>query len=456
MSSTKQKLVLICTTTWFAFFSLVSPVFAAISYSYDANGNLLSDGSTCYKYNDANQLSRVYICASNAPIADYNYNSTGDRIVKKIYTNGTLSQTVYSPEKEYETIKLANGTTQNSSYYYANDQLIAKKAPDGTKTYYQNDQLGSSSLTTNATGGVVENSTYLPFGEVRSGGILSKYQFTGQEKDNESGLNYYGARYYNSHLAHFTQPDTLLPDLYDPQQLNRYAYAKNNPIKFTDPSGHFVKEINLFATEMTLLSIGTSSFMSMATGWFVGGFLIGGGIYGAAYCWSMSTCPSSTGLGHAALLGAQMAAETPYVKVASALAGTFGTAKDVFKGDSMAVDANIYGIDREHLTQSLFSIEPYDPMKDPDFYSKMDRNLNPTLPTWNSINNPVKANQSTSTKNNGGFNQTVNPTGAAKSFINFGNTLANSSKSQNIFSNLTPSAPQKTVSKSVMDLKLNW
>jgi pyocin large subunit-like protein len=51
---------------------------------------------------------------------------------------------------------------------------------------------------------------------------------------------YYGARYYSPEVRVFTQPDTLLPDPYDPQALNRYSYALNNPLKYSDPSGHII------------------------------------------------------------------------------------------------------------------------------------------------------------------------------------------------------------------------
>ncbi|WP_255350263.1 RHS repeat-associated core domain-containing protein [Methanosarcina sp. 2.H.T.1A.6] len=86
----------------------------------------------------------------------------------------------------------------------------------------------------------VERTDYFPYGQVRSGG-LEKYGFTGQENDADTGLMYYGARYYSPGYRVFVQPDTLLPDPYNPQALNRYSYALNNPVKYTDPSGHYVE-----------------------------------------------------------------------------------------------------------------------------------------------------------------------------------------------------------------------
>jgi RHS repeat-associated protein len=75
---------------------------------------------------------------------------------------------------------------------------------------------------------------------VQSGG-LEKYGFTGQENDANTGLMYYGARYYSPEYRIFIQPDTMLPDPYNPQALNRYAYALNNPVKYTDSRGHYIE-----------------------------------------------------------------------------------------------------------------------------------------------------------------------------------------------------------------------
>jgi RHS repeat-associated protein len=95
-------------------------------------------------------------------------------------------------------------------------------------------------LLVNESGLEVERTEYFPYGQVQSGG-LEKYGFTGQENDIDTGLMYYGARYYSPEYRIFIQPDTLLPDVYNPQALNRYSYALNNPVKYTDPSGHYVE-----------------------------------------------------------------------------------------------------------------------------------------------------------------------------------------------------------------------
>jgi RHS repeat-associated protein len=230
--------ILLFFTTFFTLGSV--PARATTTYLYDANGNMTSDGTNCYFYNDANQLSEVKNCSSNQVVAQYIYDSNGNRIAKKEYANGTLATTVYSPRDDYETVKTAsNGATSNTTYYFANNQLLAKKNSDGSKNYYLSDHLGSATVIVDQNGNVVEATTYEPYGKVRTGGLASKYQYTGQEKDLETGLNYYNARYYNSDIAHFTQPDDVIPLLYNPQTLNRYSYVYNNPLTYVDPSGHF-------------------------------------------------------------------------------------------------------------------------------------------------------------------------------------------------------------------------
>lgn len=233
----KLLVILLIFSTFFSFTAF--PAFAATSYLYDANGNMTSDGTNCYTYNETNQLAQVKNCSTNQTTAEYIYDYNGNRLVKKIYTNGVLSKTVYSPGDEYETTKIAsNGANQNTSYYFANGQLIAKKNPDGSKIYYQNDHLGSTGILTDQSGNLVEETSYDPWGDIKSGGLASKYLYTGQEKDPETNLNYYNARYYDSSMRRFTQADDVIANIYNPQGLNRYSYVNNNPVNYTDPTGH--------------------------------------------------------------------------------------------------------------------------------------------------------------------------------------------------------------------------
>jgi RHS repeat-associated protein len=213
--------------------------------AYDANGNMLSEGIRCYEYNNANQLSKVKRCANGQIIAEYIYDYKGMRLIKKNYNDGALANTVISWSDSFETKDIVGGSIETTNYFFANNEMVAKKNPDGSKVYFHNDHLGSNTLTTNQWGSQVEVVAYDPWGKVLGSANQSKFQFTGQEKDNETGLNYYGARYYNSDLKRFTQPDPFIQDIYNPQSLNRYTYALNNPLKYTDPTGH-VSITNIF------------------------------------------------------------------------------------------------------------------------------------------------------------------------------------------------------------------
>ncbi len=213
----------------------------AITYqlSYDAAGNLIQDGERYYEYNSLNQLVRVREKTSTGKILEeYSYDANGDR-VKKVSYNGNAKTTTYYVSPEF--VREVNGTgTFDTIYYYANGVLVARKDSNGKKLFYHPNYLGSTDIVTDEAGNLVEETAYLPFGMVLAGGN-DRYLFTGKELDKNTGLMYYGARYYSPFLRHFTQADTVLADVYDPQQLNRYAYARNNPQKYVDPSGNFIQ-----------------------------------------------------------------------------------------------------------------------------------------------------------------------------------------------------------------------
>ena len=106
--------------------------------------------------------------------------------------------------------------------------------------YFHNDHLGSPVATTNQNGDVVWSADYEPFGqpfnEVAEDG-QNKRKYNDKELDADTGLYYYGARYYDADIGRFTTADIVPGSPTDPQSLNRYVYVKNNPMKFIDPSG---------------------------------------------------------------------------------------------------------------------------------------------------------------------------------------------------------------------------
>lgn len=109
-------------------------------------------------------------------------------------------------------------------------------------SYYHTDAVGSVRVITNQTGAVVERYDYVPFGQLWQPPVnpVSTRRFAGKERDAETGLDYFGARYYASRTGRFTTIDPVLnieAALTEPQRWNRYAYALNNPLAVVDPDG---------------------------------------------------------------------------------------------------------------------------------------------------------------------------------------------------------------------------
>jgi RHS repeat-associated protein len=137
-----------------------------------------------------------------------------------------------TPFAHYE---VSNGVM--TKYYFFAGQRIAMKR-DGVLTYLHSDHLGSTVLETNTSGQIVSDQRYYAYGKQRdTGPVGTDHRFTGQKQD-ASGLVYMNARYYDPVLGQFISPDTLVPDPGVLMDYNRYGYARGNPLKFDDPSGH--------------------------------------------------------------------------------------------------------------------------------------------------------------------------------------------------------------------------
>jgi RHS repeat-associated protein len=157
--------------------------------------------------------------------------------------------------------------------YNAGGQLIAEYHSDpvppaaggGGTSYLTSDHLGSTRVVTKADGAVKARYDYLPFGEELGSGIggrtvgmgysawdTTRQKFTQKERDNESGLDYFLARYYSSAQGRFTSPDPValtVERLTDPQRINLYGYTRNNRLAFIDPTGEIITFANKEARE---------------------------------------------------------------------------------------------------------------------------------------------------------------------------------------------------------------
>jgi RHS repeat-associated protein len=110
-------------------------------------------------------------------------------------------------------------------------------------------------VTDNAGNQIGTTVKYLPFGETRLGSVPTNKLFTGQRLDG-TGLYYYNARYYDPTIGRFISPDTMIQNPANPQCFNRYSYCLNNPLKYTDPSGHWEWLLGLAAVTAWIPVVG--------------------------------------------------------------------------------------------------------------------------------------------------------------------------------------------------------
>ncbi|MBK7926931.1 MAG: RHS repeat-associated core domain-containing protein [Bryobacterales bacterium] len=166
------------------------------------------------------------------------------------------NKTVYHYDAEGRRVRREGVGGEAVFVYDGMGELALELAANSTGAgigYLTADQLGSTRVVTGADGAARECFDYLPFGQElnwpcgQSGG--TRVRFTGKERDAETGLDYFGARYMSAAQGRFTSPDpfSILQEakdreeldeyLADPQNWNRYAYVGNNPLKFIDPDG---------------------------------------------------------------------------------------------------------------------------------------------------------------------------------------------------------------------------
>jgi RHS repeat-associated protein len=158
--------------------------------------------------------------------------TSSDGTVQPIYTGESTSPV--------SSIFATSGVTGTASHIDVNEGKGIY--PTSTTTYYHTNQINSSTLVTAGSGWPVWQATYLPYGEEYNPEIGTEhFKFTGKERDTETLLDYFGARYYSNTSGRFMTPDTGVDQHpIDPQSWNLYAYARNNPLRFIDPSGNYL------------------------------------------------------------------------------------------------------------------------------------------------------------------------------------------------------------------------
>jgi RHS repeat-associated protein len=223
------------------------------SDAYDAFGNLQHHQDLCQNGNSPcaqyDREGRMVGMTQGGNVVQYDYDGEGRR-VRKTETGASPVTTIYVYDAKGDLA--AEYNTQGGT-------------PETGRRYLTVDHLASTRLLTDDNGAVVQRLDYFPFGQAipgapgleaygnRNASRVSGYnsttsltlQFTGKERDAETGLDYFGARYFSSAQGRWTSPDwSAVPqpvpyaDLNDPQTLNLYGYVRNNPLSIRDFDGH--------------------------------------------------------------------------------------------------------------------------------------------------------------------------------------------------------------------------
>jgi RHS repeat-associated protein len=215
-------------------------------YSYDAAGNLLNDGNHRYAYDAENHLKCVdpdpttWSCTTATML--YTYDAEGHR-VRASNPAGT-SGLEYLYDLQDHAITHLNVSTGGwvRGEIFAGASHLATYA-DGTTYFNETDWLGTERSRSNMSAAQCQTTRSLPFGDGTSNPINicnpTLDFFTGKERDSESSLDYFGARYYSSRMGQFlsADPSNAGADALDPQSWNAYSYGGNNPVTRIDPNG---------------------------------------------------------------------------------------------------------------------------------------------------------------------------------------------------------------------------
>jgi RHS repeat-associated protein len=206
--------------------------------SYDLAGNMTNDGSYAYTFDAEN-----HITSGNA--VTYTYDGNGMRVEK---SSGTLYWRAITGDVLAETD--TSGNTKNEYIYFAGQRVAWWSGSGGSASLYYiySDALGTTRTITESNGTVCYDADFTPYGQelthTNNCPSTYNYKFTGYERDTETQLDYAFARYYNSRLGRFMSADPMDGSLGNPQSLNRYAYAVNNPANFIDPLGLYCVDKN--------------------------------------------------------------------------------------------------------------------------------------------------------------------------------------------------------------------
>ena len=189
-----------------------------------------------YSYDNYNRLTKLKTANKTTT---YKYNARGYRVEKK--TNSKTTKYLY----EYDKVVLETDENNNQTAFqvYGTNLLYRSAKGDTGSTqsyYYLYNAHGDVTSLLDPSGNIAVSYDYDAFGNIKgqTGTADNPIRYAGYQYDEESGLYYLNARYYDSITARFLSEDTYTGQKNDPLSLNLYTYCENNPIIYDDPSGH--------------------------------------------------------------------------------------------------------------------------------------------------------------------------------------------------------------------------
>jgi RHS repeat-associated protein len=213
--------------------NLTVPATATISPTYDANGNLTSNGNgQTYTWDAENRL--VTVTYSGGAASNFNYDALGQRVsIIEKNSSGTVTGTkqfIWADGRMQEQ-RDSTGTTVTAQFYSQGEQI------GGNKYFYTADHLGSIREITNSTGSIIARYDYDPFGRstLVSGTNLSDFQYAGMYMHQPSGLNLTLFRAYDPNTGRWLSRDPLA----EAAGINLYQYVGNEPVNGIDPDGRY-------------------------------------------------------------------------------------------------------------------------------------------------------------------------------------------------------------------------
>ena len=261
------------------------------TYTYDNNGNVTAIGSLDYTWDWRNRLASAE--RSGGGITTYGYDHTGQRVFQ-----ATGSATTSYPNRYYNVASSSLTATTTKHIFSPDGTLLATvvgASTTATTTYLHPDHLGGTNVTTDEDGEVTQTLDYYPYGSQRiaTGSFSEQRRFIGEEYDPDTDFSYLNARYYQGSRGQFMSQDPvflLMGDrkgmkemaqqelgaiLADPQVLNSYNYARNNPIVFKDSSGKWYVDIGATFTAGPFTGGGGIRINNQGLVWYNSG---GGGV----------------------------------------------------------------------------------------------------------------------------------------------------------------------------------